>query len=378
MVVVKEVSTKKDIKVFASYPLKLYQDCPYYVPSLSADEINTLNPNKNFSLAECDCKCFLAYRDGEVVGRIAGIINRTYNKLNQRKCIRFSRLDCINDIEVFRALFSAVEQFGKQKGMEVIHGPWGFNDTDREGMLTYGFDRRSTYATNYYYPYFSEKMPELGFRDESKWIERSFSIPKEPYDKIVRISKRLKNRLRVKDVAETMTVKEILSKYSDGFFETLNDAYGHLDGYVPVEGKARENVLKQFASIVNTRYISFLVDEKGAVAGFGIVLPSICNALIKHKGKLFPTGFINVLYSIKKPKELEMALIGIKQKYKNSGINSIIINRIMLNIIEDGIDHLESNPMLETNLEIQQQWKFAENEIIKRRQTYIKEIGIAE
>ena len=60
------------------------------------------------------------------------------------------------------------------------------------------------------------------------------------------------------------------------------------------------------------------------------------------------------------------------------GINSIIINRIMLNIIEDGIDHLESNPMLETNLEIQQQWKFAENEIIKRRQTYIKEIGIAE
>ena len=60
MVVVKEVSTKKDIKVFASYPLKLYQDCPYYVPSLSADEINTLNPNKNFSLAECDCKCFLA------------------------------------------------------------------------------------------------------------------------------------------------------------------------------------------------------------------------------------------------------------------------------------------------------------------------------
>lgn len=146
----------------------------------------------------------------------------------------------------------------------------------------------------------------------------------------------------------------------------------------PVEGKARENVLKQFASIVNTRYISFLVDEKGDVAGFGIVLPSICNALIKHKGKLFPTGFINVLYSIKKPKELEMALIGIKQKYKNSGINSIIINRIMLNIIEDGIDHLESNPMLETNLEIQQQWKFAENEIIKRRQTYIKEIGIAE
>lgn len=378
MIIVKEVSTRKDIRLFATYPLKLYKNCPYYVPSLSSDEFNTLNPNKNFSLAECDCKCFLAYRNGELVGRIAGIINHTYNRINDRRCIRFSRFDCINDIEVFKALLSAVERYGARNGMDTIHGPWGFNDTDREGMLTYGFDKRSTYATNYYYPYFCEKMPLLGYSDESKWIERSFTIPKIPYEKITRICNQLKRKLKIRDVAETMTVKEILARYGDGFFETLNEAYGHLDGYVPVVGKAKENVLKQFATIVNTRYISFLVDENEEVAGFGIVLPSICNALIKHKGKLFPTGFINVLYSIKKPKELEMALIGIKSRYKNSGINSIIINRIMMNVMEDGIEHLESNPMLETNLAIQQQWKFAENEIIKRRQTYIKPIEVAE
>lgn len=378
MIIVKEVLNKKDMRSFATYPLKLYKNCPYYVPSLRSDEFNTLNPNKNFSLEECDCKCFLAYRDGELVGRIAGIINHAYNRINNKKCIRFSRFDCIDDIEVFRALLSAVERYGAQNGMDTIHGPWGFNDTDREGLLTYGFDKRSTYATNYYYPYFSEKMPLLGYSDESKWLERSFSIPKVPYERITRISEQLKQKLNIRDVAETMTIKEIVTQYGDGFFDTLNDAYGHLDGYVPVEGKAKENVLKQFATIANTRYISFLVDEKEEVAGFGIVLPSICDALIKHKGKLFPTGFINVLYSIKKPKELEMALIGIKSSYKNSGINSIIINRIMMNIMEDGIEHLESNPMLETNLAIQQQWKFAENEIIKRRQTYIKPIEVAE
>ncbi len=378
MIIVKEVLNKKDMRLFATYPLKLYKNCPYYVPSLRADEFNTLNPNKNFSLAECDCKCFLAYRNGELVGRIAGIINHAYNCINDKKCVRFSRFDCIDDIDVFRALLSAVEQYGAKNGMDTIHGPWGFNDTDREGLLTYGFDKRSTYATNYYYPYFSEKMPLLGYSDESKWLERSFSIPKVPYERITRISEQLKKKLKIRDVAETMTIKEIVAQYGDGFFDTLNDAYGHLDGYVPVVGKAKENVLKQFATIANTRYISFLVDEKEEVAGFGIVLPSICDALIKHKGKLFPTGFINVLYSIKKPKELEMALIGIKSSYKNSGINSIIINRIMMNVMEDGIEHLESNPMLETNLAIQQQWKFAENEIIKRRQTYIKPIEVAE
>ena len=148
-----------------------------------------------------------------------------------------------------------------------------------------------------------------------------------------------------------------------------------MDGYVPVEGLVRENILDQFGTIVNSRYISILVDESDTVVAFGVVLPSICDTLIKSKGKLFPTGFIGILKSIKKPKELEMALIGVKKEYKNSGINAIIISRIMKNIVEDGILTIESNPMLETNHEIQQQWKFSENEIVKKRQTYKKEIG---
>lgn len=377
MIEVKEVVTKKDIKRFATYPLKLYKGCPYYVPSLRSDEVNTFNPKKNFSLGKGknDIKGFLCYKDGELVGRIAGIINYEDNRLTGQKYIRFSRFECIDDIEVFKALLGAVEKYGKDNGLDVIHGPWGFNDTDREGMLTYGFNERSTYATNYYYPYFCERMRELGFDDESKWVERRFKIPDEPYDRIMVIAERLKERLKVKDIAETMTIKEIVKSYGDKLFDTLNDAYGALDGYVPIDEKEKNNVLSQFATIINTKYISILVDEKDDVAAFGIVLPSICKPLIKHKGKLFPTGFINVLRSIKKPKELEMALIGVKHEYKNSGINSIVMTKIMKNVLETGIQRVESNPMLETNYSIQAQWKFAENEIVKKRQTYKKEIG---
>ena len=375
MLEIVEVKTKKQIKTFATYPLKLYKGCPYYVPSLISDEINTFNPKKNFSLKDNLIKGFLCYKDGELVGRIAGLINKVDNELTGKKWIRFSRFECINDIEVFKALLGAVEKFGKDNGMELIHGPWGFTDQDREGMLTYGFDKRSTYATNYSYPYFAEKMVELGFEDESKWIEKSFTIPKEPYDKVTRIAEKLNQKLKLVDIADTMSVKQILAKYGDKFYETLNESYGKLDGYVPVEGKARDNILSQFATIVNTRYISFLIDEEDEVAAFGVVLPSICEPLIKHKGRLFPTGFIGVLQSIRKPNELEMALIGVKNKYLNTGINSIVMARIMNNVIADGIEHIESNPMLETNLNIQAQWKFAESEIIKRRQTYKKEIG---
>ena len=137
----------------------------------------------------------------------------------------------------------------------------------------------------------------------------------------------------------------------------------------------RKNLLSQFGLIINKRYISILVDENDEVAAFGICFPSICDAMIKSRGKLFPLAFIDVLRAVKKPKELEMALIGVKKKYKNLGLNSLVITRIVANIIEDGIEVIESNPMLETNLAIQQQWKFVNTEVIKKRQTYKKEIG---
>lgn len=375
MIEIKEVKTKKDMRLFASYPIKLYKDCPYYVPSLRSDELSTFNPKKNFSLAENDCKAFLAYKDGQLVGRIAGLINKTDNQITGKKMIRFSRFECIDDIEVFKALLGAVEKYGKENGMEIIHGPWGFNDTDREGMLTFGFDRRSTYATNYYYPYFCEHMQELGFSDESKWIERAFDFRGHDYNKIHSLAQRIFKRVEVVDVARTMSVKQIIKRYGDKLFNTMNEAYAELDGYVPLEGKVIENVLSQFATIANLRYISILVDKDDDVAAFVIVLPSICNALIKSRGKLFPFGFLRVLRSIKKPKELEMALIGVKHKYKNTGIAAVLMSGVMKNIIEDGICNVESNPTLVHNYAIQSQMERLQGEVIKHRQTYTKEIG---
>ena len=374
MVDIVEVKTKKQQRIFTNYPLKLYKDCPYYVPPLYSEEKNIFNPKKNFSLENCDMRCFLAYRNGEVVGRIAAIVHNQYNRLWNKKDIRFSRFDAIDDLEVFDALLKAVEKVGRERGLERIHGPWGFNDTDREGMQTYGFSERSTFATNYYYPYFCENMKKLGYADESKWIERGFTIPERPYERIIRIAAKMKKRLNVVDVAEIMPIRKIVKKYGQAFFDTYNEAYSELDGFTPIGKKAQKNVLKQFATSINTRYFSCLIDEKGECVGFAVVLPSICEALKKSKGRLFPFGWIGVLKSIKHPSELEMALIGIKKEYKLSGVNSILMVRLMCNIVEDGITKIESNPMLETNFSIQQNWKFAENEIIKKRQTYVKDI----
>lgn len=218
-------------------------------------------------------------------------------------------------------------------------------------------------------------MKKLGFVDESKWVEFRFKVPTKVDERLEKIGKMVEKKYNLKDVTKNMSVKQICKKYGDSLFDCVNEAYGHLDGYVKIDGRMKENVLSQFATIINKKYLSILIDEDDEVAGFAVVLPSICNTLIKNKGKLFPVGFIGILKSIKRADDLEMALIGVRNKYKNGGMNALMISNIMRNLVESGdVKNIESNPMLEHNLNIQQQWKFIEHEIVKRRQTFKKDI----
>ena len=169
MIEIVEAKTKKQMLDFVKFPLKLYRKNKNYVPSLTQDEINITNPKKNLSLGTSEVKCFLAYKDGKLAGRICGIICHHSNEKNNEKAIRFSRIDMINDIEVTKALLKAVEDYGREKGLEFIQGPWGFDDADREGMLTHGFDEFSSYATAYSFPYHHEHLEKIcGYEKESE------------------------------------------------------------------------------------------------------------------------------------------------------------------------------------------------------------------
>ena len=375
MVEIVEVKTARQRRLFAEFPLKHYKNNPYYVPNLYADEKNILNPKKNHSLATCDAKCFLAYRDGALVGRVCGIVQKKYNELSGGKFVRFCRFESVNDSEVSDALLGAVEQFGKQQGMEVMHGPWGFNDQDREGMLTEGFDRRATYATNYSYDYYPALIERYGFEPECEWKEFSFKVPEKRDERIRKIAAMVKKQYKLRDLAETLSVRKICKRYGQKMFDCLNEAsIQALRNYVPVEGKILQNVLSSFAMIVNIRYASVIVNEADEVVGLGVVLADICPALIENRGKLFPFGWIPLLRDIRHPGKLEMALIAVRPDYQKRGVNAMVIDRILGNIIEVGITEIESNPELEDNIAVQSQWKNFETEIIKRRKAFRKQI----
>lgn len=246
-------------------------------------------------------------KNGRIVGRIAGVIVAESNRKFGEKKIRFSRFDFNGDEDVAEALLSKVVEFGKERGMTVIHGPWGFNDTDREGMLTSGFDRPATYATNYNYEYYADVVRKLGFKKESEWVE--FAIYPGTLDpKIYKAADFVQKRYGFVELNDKYPIKRIIREYGDLFFDCYNEAYKDLDCYVELKGKVKQNVIAQFATVINQDYFSCILDPKtGKIAAFGVVIPAIGKIIKKHNGNLLASA-IPLLKAKKSPTRWNLRL----------------------------------------------------------------------
>ena len=373
MIEIRPVETKSDIKKFVNFPNKLYKKNPNYVPFLSIDEVNKFNKKKNESYDDCIVKCFLAYKDKRLVGRIAGIIQKLYNEKVNEKRVRFSRFDCINDTEVSNALFFAVESWAKSLGMEIIHGPMGYNDLDREGLLIEGFDQMSTFEEQYNYEYYQKLIEAYGFEKEVDWVEYRLFCPKEPDPRIDRIADIVSKRYSLKLVSPK-NVKKYIKDNKQKLFDVLDEAYSPLYGVVPFSDKVKDALIQQFNMVLSKDFFVTIEDKVGEIVAFGLVFPSLSEAVNKSKGKLLPLGIFRILKQVKNPKSIDLALIAIRPEYQNKGVSSMIVSHLIRGMIEKKIEYAETNLMLEYNNRIQTQWDMFDYIQHKKRRSFVKKI----
>ncbi len=373
MVTIKEVKTRKDLKTFLLYPQKLYRGCAEFVPSMLGDDFDNWNRKKNPAFSYCDAKCFLAYRDGEVVGRIAAILSHKSNEKWGNLRMRFSQVDFIDDAEVSDALFGTVEAWARSMGCNEVHGPLGFTDLDPEGMLIEGFDKRSMFITYYNHPYYLEHLTRLGYIKDVDWLEYKVYTP-EPGSRAAAMLGRVSNHvlkaneLHVATVRSKRDYKPLIKKV----FELVNIAYSHLYGTVELSDAQVTRYANKFVPLINPKYTCFILDKNENLVAFGVAAPSMATALQKSHGRLFPTGWIGVLRALHKNNALDMFLIAVHPDMQSVGINAVILNHVMHNAWENGIEYAETGPQLETNAKILSQWNIFEKEQHKRRRCFIK------
>lgn len=373
-VIIREVSGKKELKKFVKFHIDLYKDNPYHVPGLIQEEMMTLDKTKNPAFEVCDATYFLAYREGKVVGRIAGMINRRSNETWNQKYARFGFVDFVDDAEVVDALFEAVEAWARRQGMESLQGPMGFTDMDHEGMLIDGFDQLGTMATIYNYSYYPKHMERLGYAKDQDWHEFKIYIPDGIPEKHLRIGEIVKKKYGLKTMKFTRT-KDIMP-YAQKVFETLNAAYAPLYGFAQLTQKQIDYYINMYIPMLRLDLVTLIVrEEDDAVVGFGISLPSLSKALQKAKGRLFPFGWIHLLKALKtKPKVIDLYLTGVLPEYQNKGVNALLFNDLIPVYRSVGAEYAESNPELESNSAVQAQWDYFKREHHKTRRAYIKHL----
>ena len=373
---VREVITKKDLRRFVDYPNKLYRDVPQFVPAFYGDDLADWDKEKNPAFEYCDAKCFLAWRDGEIVGRIGAILSHRANEKWGTNRMRFSQVDFIDDREVSAALFAAVEDWAREKGCTQIHGPLGFCDMDREGMLVEGFDRRSMFITYYNHPYYNDHLEALGYGKDTDWVENLIHIPEmdnELVIKLHRLAERVLSR-GIYHIADITKKSQITSRHIEQAFHLVNKAYAPLYGVVELNERQVKKYAKKFVPLVNPNLLCLVMDQEENLVAFGVCAPSMAEALKKCRGRLFPTGWMGVLHSLKHNDTVDLLLIAVDPKAQGLAVNAVILDHVLRGAMRMGIEWAETGPTLETNEKVQSQWKFFGREQHKRRRCYIKDL----
>ncbi len=374
-IIIKKVSSKKELKTFIRFNYELYKGNPYSVPDLYDDMLNTFSSKKNAAFEFCEAEYFLAYKENKVVGRVAAIINNRANQTWDKKEVRFGWIDFIDDEEVSSALLKAVEDWGKQKGMDTITGPLGFTDMDAEGMLIEGFDQLGTMATIYNYPYYPRHMEKLGFEKDADWVEFKLYVPDQLPEKFVRISEIILQKYKLK--IKKLTRKEIKEKhYGQKIFDLINEAYAPLYGFSKMTQGQIDQYVNTYLPLLDLRMVSIVETEDGELVAAGISMASLSKALQKAKGRILPFGWFYLLKAlfIKRPKVLDLLLVGVKPEYQSKGVNALLFYDLVPTFKKMGFVYGESNPELEENKKVQAQWSAFESVQHKRRRAFKKAI----
>ena len=367
--------TRRNLLKFVHFPIDtLYRDSKYFVPPLVTDELNTLRPDKNPAFDFCEAVYYLAYRDGKIVGRVAGIINHVVNERSNKKEARFSYIDFIDDAEVVDALIDAVTRWGKSKGMEHLTGPLSFTYMDPEGMLIEGYDRVGTSGGIYNYPYYPKHMERLGFVKDADWIEMLITIPKDIPEKMVRISNLVAQRYNLTTIKYTNR-KQLVADYGDAIFKLINVAYDDIFGYSPLSDKQIKHYIKMYLPFLPLKDLALAVDkDTRELIAVGISIPSMAKALIQNRGRLLPMGWKPLLRAFKHNDVVDLMLIAVKPEFQNKGVNSLLFTDLIPCFNEYGYKYAESNRELELNTKVLKQWEYFERDQHKRRRAFTKPI----
>ncbi|MEO0468836.1 MAG: GNAT family N-acetyltransferase [Bacteroidota bacterium] len=369
---VSPVVTAGHLRRFAQFPYQLYGHHPYWVPPILQQEINTLDLMRNPAFDRAEVQMWMAWRGKRMVGRIAGIL-LSQEKFGQRgKEARFGWFDVEDDAEAARALLRELTDWARINGVSVLKGPYGFTGLDKAGLLVEGFREKGTASTLYNYPYYEKLLLDNGFSTEEEWVEYEIMVPDQVPDKINRMAQLVQERNGFTSVS--LNNRSSIRRHAKAVFKLILDCYTELPGFVRLSERQQSFYLKRYQRFLQPGYLSLVLDRDQQPAGFGIVMPSLTNALQQIQGRSGWRELMVLREALQQNDRAELGLIGVRPDLRGKGVTALVFQPILAHMIQQGIRRVESNPELISNQAVQNLWNQFSLRQHKRRRTYIRSL----
>ncbi|MFK8026586.1 MAG: N-acetyltransferase [Gammaproteobacteria bacterium] len=346
-----DVTDRASIKKFIKVPWGLYVDDSCWVPPLIQERLDLLSPKHPY-FEHAQARFWIAYREGEAVGRISAQIDQLKSLSDHELVGYFGMFECVDDVEVAAELFSQAEQWIASHGCNLIRGPFSLSINQESGLLIKGFDTKPYimmgHAKRYYQNLFEQNHYEKA-KDLFAWLNQwDFENPPA----MQRILKRYENRIVLRSVN-----KKNIQADMKIMLDIFNDSWANNWGFVPFTENEFMHLGKELLQLISSDHFK-IAEFEGEPAGMVVGLPNFNEITQDLNGRLFPTGIFKLLWRLKfaRPNSGRGALLGIKQEYQNqmkgSALALTLIGKFKEFAIEVGFKQHELSWVLEDNMRL--------------------------
>jgi len=349
-VTVTPVGGRADLDAFIRLPWRIYRGNPNWVPPLLRLQGELFDPKRNAFYQHADVQLFLARRGGEVVGRLSAHIDHEHNRYHNERTGFFGFFECENDPDAASALLAAAESWLRERGMDRVRGPLSFSVNSEVGLLVDGFDSPPMILMPYSQPYYLELLEGCGYEKAKDLYAWRWASQPVPLGLPARMVKELRERPEVTVRRAEMRrfneeVRTILGLY--------NDAWSENWGYVPATAAEAEQMARDLRLIVDPAIVP-VVEIDGKPAGVAMAVPNVNEAIRDLNGRLFPFGFIKLLWRLKvrRVKTGRLLLLGVKKEFRTrqyAGLGYLLCDEIYRGATERGYKWAELSWTLEDN-----------------------------
>lgn len=342
------VRSRTDSEAYIRLPFHIYSKWKEYVPPLLKDERRFHDPKHNGALLNSETIRFLAFLDGQVVGRVMGIINHGYNLDHDVQDVRFFQFDCIENEQVSEKLLGSVIEWGRSMGMKRIIGPFGFSEKDPQGIQIEGSKVAPVIASASNPSYIKKMIEDVGFTRFKDCVSYVIDIPKKLPHAYQKICERLINGNNYEIIA--VKKRSDLKPHFKDVLLLLNEGYENIYGFVPLSDEDIQHLADEYLDFIDPRFVKFIRKTNDLeIIAFVLAMPNLAEGFRKANGRLFPVGFIHLLRSLKSSKKLDLLLGSVHPKHQGKGLTALLAVALMDEASKAGMVQLDSHLILEEN-----------------------------